>query len=609
MKRVADIVADFIAAKGVEDFFLLPGGGAMYLVDALGNHEKLNPIAMHHEQSALIAAESYGRVRENFGVALVTTGPGATNGVTPLAGAWIESLPLMIISGQVKRSDLIGERKIRQGGVQEVDIISMVKKYTKYAVTIKEPESIVYHLTCAYEAMMSGRQGPVWLDIPLDVQSTLVEVENITDITKPKQPSAQDLDKKIATLLKLIVQAEKPLILAGHGVRLAKGKDALLKVAEALRIPVVTTWNAMDLISHEHPLFAGKVGVVAPRYGNFAIQNSDLLIAIGSRLDNVITAYNPKKFAKNAKKVIIDIDEAEICNSQITFDLKITADAKSFLNKLFEQAPKAVADTQNWIKRCQRWKQKYAITNEPGFDKSTNKLSHYAFASQLSQLLQGGELIATGSSGLGIEAFYVAFDVKKEQRIFLTSGLGAMGYGLPSAIGTAIANHKQKIIAIESDGSLQLNIQELATLKGQNLPIMLFILDNKGYASIRNTQQNYFNGRYVATDKNSGLYLPDLEQVIRGYGIEVHQIHNYSDLAQAVKAFENLTEPCVYLVNLEENETLYPKSIALPGEDGNLISMPLEDMSPLLPIEVLEEEMDFPLEEASYRVRTQTKKG
>lgn len=608
MIRVADYIANFIVEKGVKDFFLLPGGGAMYLVDALGNHKDFNFIACHHEQSASIAAESYGRIKDNFGVGLVTTGPGSTNAITAVAGAWIESVPLMIISGQVKRSDLIGDRDIRQGGVQEVDIISSVKNYTKYAVTVDEPRKIKYYIEKAYLEMMSGRKGPVWIDVPLDVQASLVDNEELEIENEEWKNNEglgienEELEEKLSIINYQLSISKKPLILAGHGIRLSGAKKEFRKLIEKLNIPIVTTWNAMDLIEHSNKLFAGKAGVVAPRYGNFAIQNCDLLISIGSRLDNIITAYNPKRFAKNAKKIMIDIDKNEILNSEIDFELTICYDAKEFIKKLYEKSDSIKIDTNKWVNKCNYWKNRYSIEKEFDFSKN-KKLSHYQFALTLSKNLKGGEIISTGSSGLGLEALYVAFEIKKDQRMFLTSGLGAMGYGLPSAIGACVANNRQKIIAIESDGSLQLNIQEFATIKGLNLPIMLFIMDNAGYASIRNTQRNYFDGRYVATGKEGNLHMPDIEKIVRAYEIDVDIIRTEDDIKKAVKEFDNLSKPKVFIVKLMENESLYPKSMAMPQSDGTMVSMPLEDMSPLLPLEELEKEMDFELEEVSYKVR------
>ena len=597
--RVADFIADFIVEKGVKDFFLLPGGGAMHLVDALGNHKELNYVACHHEQTCSIAAESYARVTENFGVALVTTGPGATNAITGVVGAWIESVPIMIFSGQVKRADMIGRRKIRQGGVQEVDIVSMVKNYTKYAVTVKEPEKIKYFLEKAYFLMKSGRMGPVWLDIPLDVQASLVYPDGLEGFT-PEGVEYSDLNE-LEKIKNLINNSKRPLILAGHGIRLAGASKIFKQVIQTLRIPVVTTWNAMDLIEYDNEFYVGNIGVVALRAGNFSIQNCDLLIVIGSRLDNVLTAYNQKKFARNAKKIVIDIDKNELDNHQMKIDVKIAIDAKYFLDMLNKVSDKICGYRKDWVRKCNQLKVKYSVEKEFEFD--PDEISHFEFAYIFSQALKGGELIVTGSSGLGIEAFYTVFQVKKDQRVFLTSGLGAMGYGLPAVIGACIANNRRPTFLIESDGSLQLNIQELATIKGLNLPICIFILDNGGYASIRNTQKNYFEGRYVATDKHSNLYLPDLEKVCHGYGYCVRVIRTSDELKNNIQDIILSSMPQIIIVKTSKEEALRPKCSAILQNDGSMISMPLEDMSPLLPLEELKANLIGDVDINSYKAR------
>ena len=600
--RVADYIADFIVEKGVTDFFVLPGGGAMHLVDGLGNHPDLNFVACHHEQSAAIAAEAYGRITENFGVALVTTGPGATNAITGVVGAWIESVPMMVFSGQVKRSDRIASRPIRQGGVQEVEIVPMIKNHTKYAVTVESPEDIKWHMEKAYYEMMRGRKGPVWIDVPLDVQGAMIDPDRLKGFEDPEHETI-DITAELDSLVQMLAISNRPLIFAGHGIRLAGAADKFRILVEHMNIPVVSTWNAIDLIDSESDLFVGKPGVVAMRAGNFAVQNCDLLIGLGTRLDNVLTAYNPKRFALNAKRVMVDVDLAEITNHPIEFDLGIVSDAAFFIDKLLKRVEEIrQKDYSEWIEKCRKWKETYTVSMEFDFSKH-EEISHFQFADILSRKLKGGEIVSTGSSGLGIEAFYVAFNVKKGQRVFLTSGLGAMGYGLPAAIGASIANKKRPIIAVESDGSLQLNIQELAILKGQNLPICLFIMDNSGYASIRNTQRNYFEGRYVATGEEGNLHLPDLEKIFMAYGIEVQTVRTASELERAVPEIGAINHPMAIIVKTMKNEVLLPKAAAIPQPDGSMISMPLEDMTPLLPVEELEENMLFGVENTSYLVR------
>lgn len=606
MMRVADWIMQRLAEEGIRHVFLLPGGGAMHLNDALACEKRITPVPCHHEQACGIAAEAYGRTghpdNPGFGVALVTTGPGATNIITPVAGAWIDSIPMLVISGQVKRADLLAGRPLRQGGVQEVDIIPMVRGITKYAVTIQDPNEVRRHLETALRKMTEGRPGPVWLDIPLDVQAASIEPERLSGYTPEDHTNTRMAPDQIDRILTLLGMAERPLILVGHGVRLAGAAKEFQRLYESWQVPVVTTWNAMDLIPYDHPLCVGKPGVVALRGPNFAIQNCDLLMAIGCRLDPVVTAYNPRNFAPNARKVVVDIDAGELDKLDMAIEERIQVDAAIAIHALLGAEVPQSRGRSGWLARCRAWKQRYAVNDGKPFPASS-EISHYHFTDRLSAAIPPDTLIATGSSGLGIEAFYTVFRNKPGQRVFLTSGLGAMGYGLAAAIGACLGNGSKPMVAVESDGSLMLNLQELATLKGLNLPIRLFILDNQGYASIRNTQRNYFQGRYIATGPEGGLHLPDITAMAEALGLPVMRIEDAADLAAGIAEVLAHPGPMLCDVRLVRNETLWPKVAALPQPDGSMLSMPLEDMSPLLPLEQLSAEMLSPLSQASIQVR------
>ena len=590
---VADVIMSTLRGAGVRDVFLVPGGGAMHLNDALAR-SGLGFVACHHEQACGIAAESYGRISENIGVALVTTGPGATNVLTPVAGAWIESSPLLVISGQVKRADLVRDSGVRQRGVQEVSIVSMVRPVTKYAVTVEDPQSIRYHLERALHEARSGRPGPVWIDVPLDVQAAPVDPDMLEGFT-PEAVGAAALDGVARAVLALLAGAERPLLLAGHGVRLAGAAEPFRDLLRTLDVPVATTWNALDLIAYDDPLCAGRPGVVALRSGNFAVQSCDLLISVGCRLDNVVTGYNLANFAPHARKVVIDIDPNELAKLQTEIEISACADAGAFIDALrvaAAAAPPAVDRPQRtaWKARIAAWKHRYPAGDgmaaaEPG------KIGHYELMSALSDALPAGAMIATGSSGLAVEAFYTTFRNKPGQRVFLTSGLGAMGYGLASAIGACIASGREPVVAVESDGSLMMNLQELATLKALNLPIVLFVMNNGGYASIRNTQRNYFAGRYIGTGPDSGLYLPDFRRVAQSFDLPALRIEDPKDLPAGLAKALAACGPLLCEVMLREQETLAPKVAAVPRADGSIISMPLEDMSPLLSLEELREQL------------------
>jgi len=601
--RVSDYITDFVADLGIGHIFLLPGGGAMHLVDAVGKNRRITAVPCLHEQACAIAAEAYARINGNLGVAVVTTGPGTTNAITGVVGAWIESVPMLVISGQVKRPDMLNGAPLRQKGVQEVDIISMVKPVTKYAVTIRQPEDIRRKLEKSVYLAKSGRQGPVWIDVPLDVQGAPVDPANLAGMDSriaeaPEEISADALQR----ILSLLRSARRPLVLAGHGVRLAGGAGLFTRVVEALGIPVVTTWNALDLLPYDHPLLVGRPGVVALRAPNLAVQNCDLLVSIGSRLDNIITAYNPRGFARAARKVVIDVDRNEIEKLDMEIDLSLEADAADFLRALAAKRESLqILEISEWRDQCAAWKDRYGLGNEFTFS-GDGPISHYQFMDALSCSIPPDTLISTGSSGLAIEAFYTVFRNRPGQRIFLTSGLGSMGYGLPAAIGACFANGCKPMVAVESDGSLQLNIQELATLRAFRLPIRLIILNNRGYASIRNTMRNYFSGRYVGTGPEAGLWLPDLEQLARTYELGFRRISTVADL-DSLPAILAGDGPLIIDVQLKTDEALSPKVAALPQADGSIVSMPMEDMSPLLSLDVLKSEMLVPLTEASLRCK------
>jgi acetolactate synthase-1/2/3 large subunit len=602
--RVADYVASFIKKIGVDCVFMVPGGGAMFLNDAIQCKKGLDFVANHNEQASSISAEAYSRVTENIGVAIVTTGPGATNAITGVAGAWIESVPLMIISGQVKTSDLKGNSGVRQMGPQEVDIVSIVKSITKYATTVKDPKKIRSELEKAYQLATTGRKGPVWVDIPLDIQAAPIEPAKLLGFKKLSDKKLSDkFFNKYDEIITLINSSKRPIILAGHGIRLSKASKDFTKMCRILKIPVVTTWNAMDLLPNSSKLNIGKPGVVALRAPNFAIQNSDLLISIGARLDNVVTAYNPQNFAKNAKKVIVDIDLNELNKFKMKIDFRINLDAKLFIKNLNEKTIKnKINNFSDWVNRCNDWKNRYTI-NDGGKFTQSKEISHLQLVDTLSDHLPKNSLIVTGSSGLAIESFYMAFRNKPGQRIFLTSGLGAMGYGIPALIGALNSNKYKEVICIESDGSFLMNLQEILTLKISKKPFKLFILNNNGYASIRNTQKNYFDGRYIATGPESNLFLPDICKLFDSIGISAIKVKNLNGLIGGITKVLRSKKSIVCDISLKSDDTLWPKSAAIPQKNGSMLSMPLEDMSPLLSRNQLRAEMLCPLDPASEKIK------
>lgn len=593
MIKLSDYVMNFIANLGVDTVFLLPGGGCMHLVDSLGRNKKLNYVCCLHEQAAAIAADGYAQIRNDIGVALVTTGPGGTNAITGVAASWIDSTPVMVISGQVKRKDMMTGKGVRQMGVQEVDIVSLVKPITKYAVTVTEPEMIKYHLEKAVYLAKTGRQGPVWIDIPLDVQASMIKEDSIKGF-KPemseKHQKAAKLKDIVKQVINLLNNAQRPVILAGRGIRLAKAEKEFLTLIEKVKVPVLLTWRLVDILPEEHELNFGRPGVIASRYANFILQKSDLLITIGARLDLVQIGYDYKGFAPEAKKVIVDVDDSEIKKIDTKIDIPVISDAGEFLKEFLRQI-KSVRkiDRTEWFKKCKYWKEKYPVIL-PEYLKDSEYVNTYALIDVLSELLTENDLIVPGSSGSCSEITYQAFRIKKGQRLINSPGLGSMGFGLPQSIGVCLASGRKRTICIVGDGGLQHNIQELETLKRLNLPVKLFVLNNNGYAAIRNTHRRFFEGRLVCCDPSSGLTLPDTCKIARAYGLKAVRISNQRNLRKKVKKVLDMPGAVVCEVIIDPDLQTSPRLSSRVLENGTIVSSSLEDLWPFLEREELERE-------------------
>ncbi|MBC5763636.1 thiamine pyrophosphate-binding protein [Ramlibacter sp. GTP1] len=613
----ADALLAYLRAKGVDRIFFVPGGGAMHLNDALARSE-IGPVHCHHEQACGIAAEAWGRVRGHAGVAMVTTGPGATNILTPVAGAWIESTPLVVVSGQVKRADLKAGTGVRQRGAQEVDVVAMAATSCKFATTVMSPEEALRSICKAWHLANSGRMGPCWVDVPLDVQGApypgdwaadaarfekeLLAAEAAAQAPVPAQ-WAMDTD----ALLAAVSRASRPVLLVGHGVRLAGCAQRLVEVMRRHEIPAVFTWNAMDMLEWDDPLNAGRPGAIAQRCANLAVQRSDLLITIGARMDNVVTAYNPRGFARNAQKIVFDIDTAELAKLEgaATHRWQATAEAAlAAVDAAFAKAETRPADRRPWLSWIADVKRRFPA-RDGAKPAAKGPIESADVAHELSTAVPEGALVVTGSSGLCVESFYLGFRNRAGQRVFLTSGLGAMGYGLAAAIGACEAQPGRRAVLVESDGSLMMNLQELATLRARAPDLAIVLMDNAGYASIRLTQRNYFKGRHVGTGGEAGVLFPDWRATCGAFGIAYDEV---DDLANVGGALARLMDPKasgprLLRVGLVKDEALWPRCASLPQPDGSMLSMPLEDMTPLLPIDVLREWMGGEVAPASLAAR------
>jgi acetolactate synthase I/II/III large subunit len=584
MIRLADYVFQCIAEAGVQDIFMVPGGAAMHLNDAAGGTSALNVISNLHEQASAICAEGYARISGGFGCCMVTAGPGGTNAITGLAGAYLDSTPVIFLSGQVKRADLKGDRGVRQYGVQEIDIISIVKPLTKYAVTITDPEKIRYHLEKAMYLARNGRSGPVWLDFPLDVQGAQIEPSQLPGFD-PIELQQSNLDRElqqpILEFADLLKTAERPIILVGNGVRMAGAVSEFLEVVEQLGVPVLTTWLAMDSICADHPLYAGRPGGMAPRGANFAIQNSDLLICIGTRIDLGMVGYSYENLARGAKKVVVDIDEAEIRKLGFKVDLPVVSDAGDFLRAILDTDlcwSESVSST--WMKKIQAWHQKYPLLVEDQRD-PTQPLSAYNFSDTLCDELTEGDILAPGSSGFACEIFLLCYRNKLGQRMYHNRGTGSMGFGLPSSIGACIASGRKQTICVDGDGGFQMNIQELEVVSRLNLPIKFFVINNNGYASIRSSQDGYFQ-RKIGSDSTSGLTLPNIIKVAAAYGLPTQQISNPVTLREDIRRVLDTPGPILCEVIVRADEPRIPRLASFRKPDGSMASRPLEDLFPFL---------------------------
>ena len=599
MIKLSDYVMKYVAGLGVKSVFMLPGGGCMHLVDSLGKNKELEFIANLHEQASAVAADAYSQYTNNIGVALVTTGPGGTNAITGVAASWIDSVPVIIISGQVKRADLLTGKGVRQIGPQEVDIISLVKPITKYAVTVMDPDQIKFHLDKAVYLAKAGRPGPVWIDIPIDVQGSPIDEKRLKVFNRPKRiVKGNELNGKIKRLIKLINKSKRTVILAGNGIRLGNGIDKFKEIIAKLKIPVLTTWRALDILPEEHELYIGRPGSVGQRGANFAQQNADLIICIGARLDVGQVAFSYSNFVREAKKVIVDIDKNEINKITTKIDIAFNTDAGEFLSALLCKIEEINIDTSEWLKICRDWKKKYPVVL-PEYRKDNKYVNTYVLIDTLSKLLVNNDVVIPGSSGSCSEITSQAFKIKLGQRVFNSPGLGSMGFGLPASIGACIASSRKRTICLIGDGGLQHNIQELELLKRYQLPIKIFVLNNNGYASIRATQNKFFKGNLVACDTSSGLTLPDTTKISSAYGLKTFKLDNHDGIENKISEILNYDGPVVCEVMVNPDLLTQPKISSEVKPDGKIVSKPMEDLWPFLHREEFKNNMIIkPIEES-----------
>ena len=582
--RVADFIIQYIHDElRVSHIFTVTGAGLMHLTDAIALNKNIIGVIPHHEQTASMALEAYSRASENFGVGMFTTGPGSTNAITGLGGAWQDSVPCLFIGGQVKRSETSANSKVpnlRQFGVQELNMIPIVESLCKYAITLNEPEKVKFELEKAVYLAKTGRPGPVWLEVPMDVQGAQIIPDDLESYTPPTSENLFD-DDKFSILKDLLNESKRPVIIAGQGVRIAHALDIFEKFINTSGIPVVTTYLGIDTLKQGNIHWIGKTGVKGDRPANLAMQNSDLIISIGSSLHVSVIGYDYKQFARAAKKVIIDIDETSHKKNTIDIDLFIQSDAKDILDKLLDSCHNSkLGEYSEWLKKCNFWKEKYRVCL-PEYENEKDGINSYLFIDQLSKQSSENDIFISDAGGTYYSMSQGIQLTKQNQRYITSGAMATMGYSLPAAIGVAFATNN-RVLAITGDGSLQQNIQELQTLIQYNLPVKLFVLNNDGLNSTRAMQKNYFESRLFGESKTSGISFPDTLKVAEAYGIKAIRIDNYENLPKVIDDVLSYDGPVVCDVIVPREQSIIPTVGSKVNDDGSMTSRPLEDMVPFL---------------------------
>ncbi len=589
--RLADYVMNFLEDADVKHIFMLSGGGIMYLVDALG-HAGIDYVCCHHEQAAGIAAQAYAMEKNALGVCMATTGPGGTNVLTATGAAYVDSTPVLFLTGQVKRSDFASLRRVRQFGAQENDIVSMAKPVTKYAVTVTEAEEIKYHLQKAVYLALHGRKGPVWVDIPLDIQNMQIDPDSLRefdpeilqdeDILAERAPDKEEISKAVHTAREWIKAAKRPLFLIGHGLVSAGAEAVFKEVQELLKIPVEATWRALGIMDYDDPYFFGSPGLQANRYSNLILQGADLLIVLGSRLDNMITAFNEEHFAYRAKKILVDLDGNEIRKLAMPEAEGTVCSVRDFLNRLKEEMTgEEIPGYAEWLEFCRKIKDRFPLLQEKQ-EHPTDMVDLYRLSMRLSEYCNENDVLAISSTSRCNTAGHMAFKHKEGQKTVSSMGFGSMGFALPSAVGAWFAGEGKRVIMLEGDGSLQLNLQELQTVVHHNINAKMFIFHNAGYAAITTMQDRNFDGFHVGSDGESGLSMPDLQKIAGAYGIPYCRIDRNEQIDEKIEQTLNCAGPaiCEFIGSIAYDEI--PKCISYLDEAGLRVSAKLENPFPFL---------------------------
>ncbi|MBI4064649.1 MAG: thiamine pyrophosphate-binding protein [Elusimicrobia bacterium] len=601
MMRLADYVIEFFEKQGVEHIFTVSGGGSIFLCDALGQAKKMKYIACHHEQAASMATEAYARVRNKLGVTLVTTGPGSTNAVTGVAGSWLDHVPHVVISGQVFLAQTIKNHPgLRTLGVQEINIVDIVKPITKYAHMIEDAQEIRYHLEKAVYLATHGRPGPVWLDVPANIQNAKINPDTLKgfDPAECRVQTDPDLKEKVSEVVELLKNSRRPLVHVGQGVRIAGAEQEFLSFVEDNNLPFVTARNINDLVDSDHDLYVGRPGTFAQRGANFAVQTADVYLAVGTRLSLAQTGYNAKDYARNAKVVMVDIDRSELDKDTVNIHLKIQADAKDFLQELRRQLSSAnlnAAGFGAWVAQCRQWKTNYPVVLEE-YRRQEGTVNSYHFIDVLSDVLAADDVVVT-DMGFAFQNTHQALRIKKGQRVFTNCGLASMGWGLPAAVGACVGNKNRRTICIAGEGGFMMTFHEMATVMHHKLPVKLFVFNNGGYLTIKQTQELGFEGRLMGSTHESGLSFPDMLKLAQAHDFKFVRLDSHSGLKEAIKSILNTDGPVFCEVILDPNQLQAPKAVNRRNPDGTMKQTALEDSYPFLDPKEIQDNLSIAREE------------
>ena len=593
MIKLSDYVMKLLARRGVDTYFTVSGGGIMHLLDSMGSHGGIKYYCNYHEQACAIAAEGWARVRNRPCGCLITLGPGAINAIAGIVGAWFDSVPMIVIAGQVRRDLIADYAKIRQMGPQEGNTVGVATPVTKYANTILDPQMVRYEIEKAYHLAVSGRPGPVLIDIPLDVQAAMIDEDTLKGFDPTVLGNDWDragLAAHVSSVIDLLSKARRPVLVGGTGVRMGDAHGFFLQLAEKLGIPVVIPYTAKDLIPEDHPLNFGVFGTAGQRRANFTIQNSDLVLSCASGFSLSKVGFNFKGFAPKAKKIMVEIDAGQLHHQVIKPDFPIHADIKAFLVELLAAVEnKRFIWSNKWLPACQNWRRRYPVIVDE-FKVPSSFVNNYVFMDTLANFLELHDVVVAGN-GLDTVTYYQSFKVKAGQRTMTSNNWGSMGWDLPLSIGACIGNDRRRTVCVTGDGSFQWNLQELLFLKFHQLPVKIFIFNNRGYSSIRATQNSFFNGRFVGAEAGSGVANLDFEKLAGAYDITYFKIRTNDELVAVIPLVLATNGPVVCDVNIAEDAGISPKASAFRRADGTLESRPLEDMSPFLPREEIHENM------------------